>query len=189
MVTSRSHDPDRSAATELLCLACQGGDRAAWGELVDTWERPLFYYVRRLGASEADALQILQDTWIEVLNSLGSLKDPSRFVPWLYTITRRMAIRARPRRIDELTTHADISGQADPDDDFEARLDDTAAVHWGLERLPPQQREVLVLFFLRDLSLKDIAEVIDVPVGTVKSRLHKARQQLAALLRRSEAKP
>lgn len=185
MSASVPHDPDRSERLAHLCLRCQGGERAAWEELVVEFERPLLYYLRRLGASEADGLQILQDTWIEVLGSLASLSDPLRLAPWLYTVTRRVAFRSLRRPAPEPVGDA-LPDAPDPHAPFEAALDDAAAVHWGLARLPDLQREALTLFFLRDLSLADMADVLDVPVGTVKSRLHHARRALADILHHAE---
>lgn len=179
------HD-SRQAERELIVLRCRRGDRAAWEELVASWERPLFYYLRRMARSEGEAVAWLQDTWVRVFTSLGTLSDPQRLAPWLYTLARRVAqrhlVELAVARVDEL----DADGAPDPGRDTQRELEDAEAVHWGLGRLAPVQREVLVLFFLEDLSLREIAEVLEIPVGTVKSRLHKARNELRALLERTE---
>lgn len=183
---SASNDP-RKNARELLCMRCQRGDRKAWEELVAHWERPLFYYVRRMARSEEDALQILQDTWLRVFSSLPSLTDPARLAAWLYTITRRVVLRYIGEFGDERLAQADVSAQQDMRRDSGGEVDEEAeAVHWGLAQLAPVQREVLVLFYLEDLSLTEMAEVLAIPVGTVKSRLNKARGELKAVLERTE---
>lgn len=178
-------DP-RQAQRELLVLRCRRGERAAWEELVASWERPLLYYLRRMARSEGEAVAWLQDTWVRVFTSLGTLSDPARLAAWLYTIARRVAQRHLGAIAEARGDEIDADDGADPGRDTLRELEDADAVHWGLGRLAPARREVLVLFFLEDLSLREIAEVLGIPVGTVKSRLHKARSELRSLLERTE---
>ena len=186
MSTPSTSNDLRKNARELLCMRCQRGDRKAWEELVAHWERPLFYYVRRMARSEEDALQILQDTWFRVFSSFPSLTNPARLAPWLYTITRRVVLRYIGEFGDDREALTDVSTQ-DMRRDSGGEVDEEAeAVHWGLAQLAPVQREVLVLFYLEDLSLTEMAEVLAIPVGTVKSRLNKARSELKAVLERME---
>jgi RNA polymerase sigma factor (sigma-70 family) len=178
-------DP-RQAERELLVLRCRRGERAAWEELVARWERPLLYYLRRMARSEGEAVAWLQDTWVRVFTSLGTLSDPARLAAWLYTLARRVALRHLGDIADGRGAELDAEGEPDPGRDALREFEDAEAVHWGLARLAPAQREVLVLFFLEDLSLREIAEVLGIPVGTVKSRLHKARGELRSLLEHTE---
>jgi len=171
--------PTSPEAQELLWLRCRRGDRTAWEELVATWERPLFYYVRQMTRSEERALQALQETWVQVFTSLGSLTDPARLAPWLYTIARRTAFRSLGRQRDEPVE----SAQADPlVPDLAESEHDAEAVHLGLSKIAAPLREVLTLFFLEDLSIAEIAQVLGIPAGTVKSRLHTARASLRRVL-------
>lgn len=168
--------------SELQVVRWQRGDRAAFEGLVKLWEQSLFYYLRRLVTSEADAWELLQETWLKVLKSLGSLRDPGAFPAFLYRTARNAAI-ARLRRPEffELSSEAeqicDDRG-ADPIAD----LDDAEQIHHALEQLPLLQREALTLFFLRELSLEEMAVLLGVPVGTVKSRLHYAKQAMRKIL-------
>ena len=164
---------------KLLVLRCQRGDRAAFERIVALWERPLFYYLRRLAPSEADTWDLLQETWLRVYRSMHSLRDPRALPAFLYTTARNVAVtrlRLRAAAADEASTaHADENGALDCA--FIA-FDDAEQVHHALDRLPLPQREALTLYFLEDLSIDDIAQVLDVPAGTVKSRLHYGKQAI-----------
>ena len=181
-------DPNpRDLERELLALACRRGDRAAWEQLVAEFERPLFYYVRRMVRGSDEAWVVLQETWVRVFSSLGSLDDPRRLAPWLYAIARRALRQHVAELANERGVPADLEGEADPP----ARVEvdhDPELIHAGLAELPLAQRDVLVLFFLEDLSLHSIAEVLEIPVGTVKSRLYHARRALERILSRREAR-
>jgi RNA polymerase sigma factor (sigma-70 family) len=171
---------------ELLVLRCRRGERAALEEMVRTWEKRLFYFIRRLVDTEQDAWDVLQQSWVRVLAGIGKLRDPTALRPWLYRIARNTAfnhgqVRATYRRFldDYPAPPADVdSGQ----DDF----NNADQVHHGLAQLALPFREVLTLFFLEDFSIDAIAEILGVPPGTVKSRLYHARQALRAVLGKEE---
>lgn len=168
---------------ELLALRCRRGDREAMEELIGRFERPLFYYLRRLVDNEADAWNLLQETWIRAMGSIGRLRDPKNLAAWLYGIARNGAmghLRRRYSREQLLDSTADL---ADVEDSTHLpAFEDAEEVHYGLSRLSVPHRDVLTLFFLQDLTLEQIAEVLGVPVGTVKSRLHYAKFHLKAVL-------
>ena len=73
---------------ELLALRCRRGEKAALEELVQTWEKRLFYFIRRLVDNEADAWDVLQQTWVRVLSGIGALREPRSLGPWLYRVAR-----------------------------------------------------------------------------------------------------
>lgn len=169
---------------QLLVIRSQRGDRAALSELIERWEPRLFYFARRLVDQEADAWDILQKTWVKVVRRISSLRDPRTLPCWLYTLARNTAVdhrRAQPNyRLP----------MAAPDEDRELKtpidhvmaLENAEAVHEALGRLSQPHREVLTLFFLQDLTIDQIAEVLGVKLGTVKSRLHYARAALRKVL-------
>ncbi len=175
---------DRDAvARDLLALRCRRGDRAALEELIRTWERRLLYFIRRLVRDEADAWDVLQKTWVRVLGGIASLDDPRSLTPWLYRVARNTAFshaRSRPPAHEPLADHPD-PGAVDPSSDT-LDFEDAEQVHRGLLALSLPHREVLTLFFLDDLSVEEVAAVLGVPAGTVKSRLHYARQALRKVL-------
>jgi RNA polymerase sigma-70 factor (ECF subfamily) len=171
---------------ELLVLRCQRGERDALEELVAKWERRLFYFLRRLGADEQDAWDHLQQTWLKVLRGIARLKEPRQLAPWLYRIARNTAIShgqassLHRERLEELPA-------ADAEEDFGPRhFDDVEQIHHGLLQLALPHREVLTLHFLESMSVEEIAEVIEAPPGTVKSRLYHAKRALRALLTKEE---
>lgn len=168
---------------EMLVLRHQRRDLSAAEELVAFFERSLLYYLRRLVRSEDDAWDLLQETWISVFRALPGLRDTRALPAFLYRTARNHALaRVRHREADfRLYTALDApenSGEVEPT--FTA--DDAAAVHAGLDKLSLPHREVLTLFFLKDLTINEIATVLDIPPGTVKSRLHHAKKGLKAVL-------
>ena len=168
---------------ELLVLRCRRGQRDALEELVRTWDRPLLYYIRRCVDDEQESLQILQQTWVKVLQGLGSLREPRRLPAWLYSIARKTALSYLRAKYSEQALFRNGDGIQDGSDDGAGwTFDDAEQIHYGLSKLSLIHREILTLFFLQDLSLEEIAGVLEIPVGTVKSRLHHAKRALRAIL-------
>jgi RNA polymerase sigma-70 factor (ECF subfamily) len=149
-------------------------------ELVERWERPLFYYIRRLVDTEEDAWDLLQDVWMKVIQGIGKLREPRYFSTWLYRVARNTAIshlrKKGPTR--SLTTDEGEMEIPDGNPEDSIRNLEAAEVHRALDALSLPHREVLTLRFLEDFSLAEIAEVTGVPEGTVKSRLHHAKRSL-----------
>lgn len=166
---------------EWLALGCQLGERAAFQALVARWHGPLRGYARRLCGEDDGADEIVQDTWLRALRGIAALRDPARLRPWLVGIARRAAMDRLRGRYAEPTAEPDL----DPDtlalDAAEPeRALDLLRLQTLIDRLPPPERDALSLHYLHALSLEEIAQVIERPLGTVKSRLFRAR----ALLRR-----
>jgi RNA polymerase sigma factor (sigma-70 family) len=156
-------------------------------ELVRDWEGRLFYYVRRLVRSEEDAWDVLQQTWLKALKAIKTLEDPRSLPAWLYRIARCTAAshwRGHYRTDARRDEDADLGELAAPEE--EIHFDDAEQVHFGLGRISLAHREVLTLHFLDDLSLDQMAEVLDIPPGTVKSRLYYAKRALHAVLKHQE---
>jgi RNA polymerase sigma factor (sigma-70 family) len=170
---------------ELLVRRCQEREAKALGELVACFESRLFYYVRRLVHHEVDAWDVLQKTWAEVFRSIGRLKDAGALRAWVYAVARHVAAsHYRPElllraKIDPAACAGDVAT-----DDWVPSCDDALDVHEALGRLSLDHREVLALHFLEEMSVHEIAAVLDVPAGTVKSRLFYAKRTLRGLLER-----
>lgn len=170
---------------ELLVTRCQQRDPAAWDELVQRWNHRLLYYLRRLIDDEQEAASALQDVWLHVLRSLHALRDGARLAPWLYTIARRCAMTHFRRDYARREQQAPEAETVESDEGDALWLFDNAElVHFGLGKLGLAEREVLTLYFLEDLTLAEIAGLLGIPVGTVKSRLFKARGDLRRILER-----
>ncbi len=154
-------------------MRCQLGEREALTELVRAWHQPIWSYARRmLGPARAD--DVTQEIWLAVLRGLPRLRDTERFRPWLFTIARRSVVNALRSSYGEPGQEPVEPVMDDPADTL---LDRVELVE-GLAKVPAREREVLILFYLEDLSLEDCAEICAVPVGTVKSRLNRARRLL-----------
>jgi RNA polymerase sigma-70 factor (ECF subfamily) len=170
---------------ELLALRCQSGEPEAFAELIAAFERPLRYYLLKLLGDEDRAYDVLQEVWLNALRSIRSLVAPAALRVWLYRLAHGLAvdhIRRRRVRREAEQERALPEAAGLPDPDFTSL--DARAIHRALDELEPAHRAVLVLFFLEDLSLEDIADVVTCPVGTVKSRLHYAKRALHDLLKR-----
>jgi RNA polymerase sigma-70 factor (ECF subfamily) len=172
--------------SELLVLRYRRGDQTALEEIVSTWERPLFYYVRRLVGSEADAWDTLQQVWLQVVRRMGRLREPSSLPAWLYRIAHNAAVshlRENPS-FESLSEDGvlveTVEGDAGPSfSEFGSQ-----EIHRALDQLSLSHREVLTLRFLEGFSLAEIGEITGVSVGTVKSRLYYAKKAIREYLER-----
>jgi RNA polymerase sigma-70 factor, ECF subfamily len=168
---------------ELLVLRCQRGDKVALSELVSTWERRLFYFIRRLVNEEHDAWDVLQQTWLKVMRGISTLNEPGNLAPWLYRIARNSAINLGHLRTTQRDNLEDYPAGSEALEDVGPRnFEDAEQIHHGLLQLGLRHREVLTLFFLEDMTTDEIAHVLDIPAGTVKSRLHHAKHALRCVL-------
>lgn len=176
---------ERAAADELVAVRCQLGERAAFDELIERWHAPLAAYLARLAGDDEAAREVVQDTWVRVLRGISRLRDTSKIGAWLFGVARRALIDGLRARSGELPRcDADVGAlSADDGDDleFELRLD-LAGLHREVAALPFVEREVLTLFYLCELSLAEVAGTLEVPIGTVKSRLFRARRMLGRAL-------
>jgi RNA polymerase sigma factor (sigma-70 family) len=166
---------------ELLAVRCQLGEPAAFDDLIARWHGPLWGFVRRLTGEDDAAREILQDVWLRVLRGIPRLRDGSRLRAWLFGIARR-AVMDRLRDQYARSPAADVDVDEIPTDMTADDFDDQEALERALQRLPLVEREAVTLFYLQELSLNEIAEALKVPVGTVKSRLFRARRLLRELL-------
>ena len=181
-MTTDDRDPDRdriAAEDELLAVRCQLGEPPAFEQLVDRWHPPLWRYLRRLTGDDDTAAETLQDVWLRVLRGIARLREPARLRAWLFGIARRAVMdRLRERYAAPEIAAADLDDVAAPEADEDDTGGELALLQRELSRLPLLEREALTLFYLRELSLAEIAAVLGVPVGTVKSRLFRARRLL-----------
>jgi RNA polymerase sigma factor (sigma-70 family) len=175
---STESEPRDTDADELLAIRCQLGERAAFDALIARWHEPLWRYLRRVANADDTASDLAQDTWLRVLRGIAGLREPARLRPWLFGIARRVAMdRLRfeyvRRGAEEIELDELPGNDPAPEPEVDAATLDTA-----LAAVPFAEREMLTLFYLRELSLAEIAALLALPLGTVKSRLHRARQEL-----------
>ena len=174
------HTPGR-ALDEYLVSLSQAGSTEALDGLARRWTPRLLRYASRVlgGSDSAEAARdVVQETWIGAVRGLRGLRDPAQFPAWIYGIATRKcadAIRAniRRRRLDALVAAGESSGQLE-NATSERQIDLTIAIR----ELPPIHRAVVHLFYREELNVEEIASVLGIPAGTVKSRLHHARDAL-----------
>jgi RNA polymerase sigma-70 factor (ECF subfamily) len=167
---------------ELLAIRCQLGEMSAFDELVERWHVPLWQYVRRMADRNELADELVQEIWLRVLRGIVKLQEPAKLLPWMFGIARHVMFdRLRQQyRQESLLKNAldDLITTSDEEPDGMERQDDIEHLLDKLEGLPLSQRELLTLYYLDELSIEEVAEVLAVPVGTVKSRLFHARRNL-----------
>jgi RNA polymerase sigma factor (sigma-70 family) len=167
---------------ELLVLAAQARHVAAFERLASRWHPRLLRHARRLTDDADGARDAVQEAWLAIARGLGRLQDPACFGSWALRITSRrcadwVAHRQRAReRFTEIEAAADAPA---PTND---RGDDLSRLREALRSLGPEQRALMAMYYVEDLSVREIAEVLGIPVGTVKSRLYHARERLRAVL-------
>jgi RNA polymerase sigma-70 factor (ECF subfamily) len=168
----------------------RAGDRAAYGELVRRY-RPAIYGVLLAWLRDPDeAEDVVQEVFLHSMRKIGQLRDARCFASWLRQIAVRLALnRFNCRRsLSRLNGNrlALLPGTDDGPLDEIVRAEEQGKVHEGLSHLKPLDRAMLEAFYLRSRSLREMSEEFDVPLGTIKRRLHTARQRLKELLESSE---
>ena len=174
---------------ELLVLGAQAGDVRALGALYVRWHVRLGRHARRLVGDPDAAGDIAQEAWLAIARSIRRLDDPARFRAWAYRIvTRRAADWIRKARRDrrlgeELANDVEVNRDAVAEQDSGA--DDIELIRQALKTLPSERRALLALYYFDELSVTEIADALAIPKGTVKSRLHHARNHLRHALERN----
>ena len=161
-----------------LVLRAESGDREAFDTLLRDITAPLLRYVTRVIGDAALAEDVVQDTLIAIVRKISWLTDPSLFRPWAYRIASREAFRALKKR--------GRGGEATlPVQEGDAIVDPPPADPWqrerllaSLEKLSPASRAVITLHYLEEMPLSEVAAVLDLSPGTVKSRLAYGLAQL-----------
>jgi len=186
----------------MLVRRCLAGDALAWEEIVQRYHRRIYNICYRFAGSSDDAQDLTQEVFIKMYRTLNSY-DLGRgaFMTWVTTVTRNLLVdhfrkSKQDRMTDSLDTvtseHEDampLSEQipdkgAPPDRGVQSR-EMREAVHRALQKLSPELREAVILRDLQDMDYREIAGVLRVPEGTVKSRINRGRAELARLLQRT----
>ena len=180
-----------------LIAAVLAGDTESFSPLVEEYQDRVFRLALRLLGNEADAADAAQDAFVRAYTSLGSFRGDSRFSVWLYRLTNNICIdllRRRKRQDAVPLQSEDEEGEetelALPDERFSPerileRTEDVRAVREAIAALPEDCREILVMREIGGLSYEELARVLSLEPGTVKSRLNRARKKLCALLMES----
>jgi RNA polymerase sigma-70 factor (ECF subfamily) len=195
MSTGRAHRTHTAAALAgasepELITRCVEGDQRAFAELMTRHQRMLYAICLRMTLNPDDAQEALQETLVRVWRMIGGFEQRSRFSTWLYRVATNAALeelRKRARRPEpvDLLAAQDWLGEDASARPTDADVVDRLTVDGALARLPLTYRAAVVLRDLCGCSYEEIAELLDVPVNTVKSRISRGRQSLVTLLRPS----
>jgi RNA polymerase sigma-70 factor (ECF subfamily) len=173
-------------------LAARDGDPSAQAWLVDRWTAPVYRFCRRMLNNDEDARDAAQDTLVKVLRNLHRY-DPNRaFSTWVFGIARNTCIdehRKRKRRSYDEPKDKDVVDARPTPLQNVARTQRAELLEHALHDLPPMYREVLVLYHFEHRKYKEIAEILDCPIGTVMNRIFRARRKLRALYEEQGGEP
>ena len=175
----------------LLIDETLAGESRAFGQLVERYQDRLYNSVVQVTGSTEDARDVVQDAFVQAYVKLKTFRRTSAFYTWLYRIAFNIAISQRRRKKTTLSIDQarEATGRelADPGAGPDAPLelqDQAAQVRMALAAISEEHRTVLVLREIEDCSYETIAEILDLPVGTVRSRIHRARMQMKVELQR-----
>lgn len=168
---------------ELLVIKCKQGNKDAFDELVGRWQKRLWHYAFKVTGSESAAWDIVQETWYGIIKGIGKLEDVTVFPRWVFRITNNKCTdwlrkqRLQNRLNNELSklTKNDTGKKQNGDEA-------TESLRAAIEKLPPDRRALLTLRYHEGFDIGQIAEILSVPEGTVKSRLHRTLDQLRRLV-------
>jgi RNA polymerase sigma factor (sigma-70 family) len=193
---------DDAQLVSLLVRRCIAGDAAAWEEIVQRYHRRIYNICYRFAGSGDDAQDLTQEVFIKMYRTLNSYDvERGAFMTWVTTMTRNLLVdHFRKTKQDRVTDSLDAAPSehedsmalsdkiqdkgAPPDARVESR-ETGETVHKALQKLSPELREAVILRDLQDMDYREIATVLRVPEGTVKSRINRGRAELARLLQRT----
>ena len=193
---------DDAQAVAVLLRRCLAGDAAAWERLVEQNNRRIFNLCYRFTGSRDEAEDLTQEVFIKMYRTLSSY-DVQRgaFTTWVTTVTRNLLVdHFRKRKMDRMTESLDAGSGPEEEglslaekladggvapDRHVGRRETQELVQQALQKLSPELREAVILRDLQDMDYKEIARALNVPEGTVKSRINRGRTELARLLQRT----
>jgi RNA polymerase sigma-70 factor, ECF subfamily len=175
-----------ATAEQLPVQPARDGNPAAWDALFRRYQLPLYVYVFELTRNEQTSLDLVQESFIAAVKHIGGLREDAKFGSWLFGIAHQKVIQLWRKRggkeilFDEIPESPD-EFENSPDDLLIRREQEIEFMNL-LNQLPPPQRSVLLLHYVEDFSLEEIARITETQLGTVKSRLHYAKKSLRKLL-------
>jgi RNA polymerase sigma-70 factor, ECF subfamily len=170
-----------------LIVECLGGRTDAYGELVSRYQVRLYNAVVRILGQGEDASDVVQESFLHAFVSLRAFKGDAEFFTWLYRIAFNAAISLKRKKRATVSLDGDrAEGGINPEDSSDyvkpgialQRSEEDRQLQNAMNRLSAEHREVLVLKEIEGLKYEDIAELLRVPIGTIRSRLHRARLEL-----------
>ena len=174
---------------ELLVLRCQEGDAAAFEELLERWQDRLWRHAWRLTGDEDAAWDAMQETWLNISRDIRRLRSPAAFRAWAYRIATNKCkdwIRKEARTHQAAEHYSEEVSRAEIPQNSLTLKEQSESLSDAISRLPGKDRTILSLKYEEDFDIAEIAAILDIPEGTVKSRLHYAREHLKKILERKK---
>ena len=170
-------NPRDQLLDEMLVMRRQDGSARAMQLLARRWQRRLWRYAMRLTGRDETAWDVTQEAWMAIIKGIRRLQDPAMFATWALRIVRNKSADhwrrvGQRRRLTEGAADQQRNGESSDSDDR------SEALRRALRRLSIDRRELLSLRYGQDLNICEIARILGIPPGTVKSRLHHAREEL-----------
>jgi RNA polymerase sigma-70 factor (ECF subfamily) len=184
-------EPDEKRIVE----RCKRGDKSAFNDLILRYEKQVYNLAFRLTGNYDDANDVASDAFIRVFNSIGKFRGDSAFSTWLYRIVTNVFLDTRKKRLahphasleeflegeeGNLVRQIEDTGPG-PEDEIQ-KMERHEALQAAINKLPEFQRVIVVLYHIQELPYEDISVILNMPLGTVKSRLNRARRALKEIL-------
>jgi len=176
--------PRVALSDEEIALLVQHGDKDKFGLLMERYEKKLLRYGRKFLSDKENVTDAVQEIFIKTYQGIKSFDSSQRFSPWIYRIAHNMFVNAIKKNsrspvsfidFDTLIAHPTYDDTAPAErEQKEMRV----LIDRGLAGLPPNYREIIILYYLEELSYKEIADILRVPIGTVGIRLKRAKDML-----------
>jgi RNA polymerase sigma-70 factor (ECF subfamily) len=167
---------------EYLVASARVGDRKAFALLVGHWHGKLVAHAWRLTGNVDAAADAVQGAWVDIVRGLGRLQDDRAFPAWAYRIVSRRCARQIHGAVRDRELAQSLAELPQADDGAAPDEIDRRRLRLAIAALPPDQRSAIALFYLEEMSVAEVAVALDVPVGTVKTRLMHSRRKLRAEL-------
>jgi len=171
--------------SDSLVRRAKKGDHAAYGELVEMYQQRIYYSVIRIALNHDDANDIVQESFVKAFRNIDTFKEGYRFYTWLYRIAINTALnhvqqkRHKEHSLNDLTENRGFNPETDRDLEGDIEQSEMLQnVKKALEYVPADMRTVFVLRVYKDMSYQEIADTLNISIGTVMSRLHRARNTL-----------
>ena len=180
---------------EALALRVQKGDSEAFGLLVERYEAKLLRYGRKFLPRQEDIEDIVQDVFVSAYQNIKSFDTARRFSPWVYQIAHNAFVNALRKHSRNPLTMVDFDTfishhVAEESPDMEREHGEMKMlIEQGLEQLAPKSREILVLYYLEEFPYQEIADILQVPLGTVGVRLKRAKEQMRKAYEKMNIEP
>ena len=163
-----------------LVQRARRGDVEGYNLLVSRWEKRLYNYLLRLVGDREDAMDLTQEVFLKAYQNLGKLEDAGRFGPWLFRIAHNEAFSLLRRRRPESDAESELPQEALSYRMYPVEM--SLAVERALNSLSPEQREAVILKIYQGWKFEEMAEALDCPVSTIKSRVYTALDRLKEML-------